>query len=91
MNEKAESSEMRDRALDGDLRDLGELAEVCVGVPLPLGTHQRGDGVNFALFSRHATRVRLALFDHLEDQDPTKIIPLDPAHHRTGAGQRAVP
>ena len=26
---------------------------------LYLGAHQRGQGVNFALFSRHATRVRL--------------------------------
>jgi pullulanase/glycogen debranching enzyme len=39
--------------------------------------------VNFALFSRHASRVRLELFDHLEDASPTRIIDLDSARNRT--------
>jgi glycogen operon protein len=38
--------------------------------------------VNFALFSRHASRVRLELFDHLEDASPTRIIDLDSARNR---------
>ncbi|MEM6760284.1 MAG: glycogen debranching protein GlgX [Pseudomonadota bacterium] len=34
-----------------------------VGTPFPLGATFDGDGVNFAVFSRHATRVSLCLFD----------------------------
>jgi glycogen operon protein len=33
------------------------------GQPYPLGATWTGDGVNFALFSAHATRVELCLFD----------------------------
>ena len=33
------------------------------GTPFPLGASFDGDGVNFAVFSRHATRVSLCLFD----------------------------
>jgi isoamylase len=60
-----------------------ESGAVQVGSPMPWGAHTRGDGVNFALFSRHATRVRLELYQ-AADGGPTKIIDLDPARHRTG-------
>jgi len=33
------------------------------GLPYPKGAHWDGEGVNFALFSAHATRVELCLFD----------------------------
>ena len=33
------------------------------GCPRPLGAHWDGAGVNFALFSAHAERVELCLFD----------------------------
>jgi isoamylase len=33
------------------------------GVPYPLGATWDGSGVNFAIFSEHATRVELCLFD----------------------------
>jgi len=33
------------------------------GRPWPLGAHVDGDGVNFAVYSRHATRIELCLFD----------------------------
>ena len=61
-----------------------ERADVRAGSPLSLGALERGGGVNFAVFSRHARRVRLELFDHSEDAVPARIIDLDPAHHRTG-------
>jgi len=35
-----------------------ESSDVLAGSPVPWGAHERGDGVNFALFSRHATSVR---------------------------------
>jgi len=53
-------------------------------VPLPLGTSACGEGVNFALFSRHASRVRLELFDRPEDATAARVIDLDPARNRTG-------
>jgi glycogen operon protein len=49
-----------------------------------MGTQKSGKGVNFALFSRHATGVRLELFDHPEDAAPARVIDLDPARNRTG-------
>ena len=51
---------------------------------MPLGTHGNGGGVNFAIFSRHASRVRLELFDHPEDAAPARVIDLDSARNRTG-------
>ncbi len=57
---------------------------VLVGFPLPLGISLRGKGVNFAIFSRHATRVRIEFFEHPEDDIPSRQIDLDPAHNRTG-------
>lgn len=70
------------------LRDY--LAEVCEhtavrrGVPLPMGTHESEDGVNFAFFSRHASHVRLELFDRAVDATPARIIDLDSSRNRTG-------
>ncbi len=59
--------------------------EIQSGNPLPIGgTHQLGDGVNFVLFSRHATCVRLELYQHPDDSSPTRIIEFDPERHRTG-------
>lgn len=53
-------------------------------MPLSLGTYARGDGVNVAFFSRHASRVRLELFDHPEDATAARLTELDPARNRTG-------
>jgi len=54
------------------------------GVPLPLGAHQRGDGVNFAVFSRHATSLQLELYDLPEDTMPREVLELSSPRHRTG-------
>jgi isoamylase len=53
-------------------------------VPLPQGAYARGGGVNFAFFSRHASGVRLELYDHPEDATAAKGIDLDPVRNRTG-------
>ena len=50
---------MSERPLHEYVRAVCERTAVRVGMPLPLGTHARGEGVNFAFFSRHASRVRL--------------------------------
>ena len=53
-------------------------------MPLPLGAYAVEEGVNFALFSRYASRVQLELFDHPEDATPARVINLDPARNHTG-------
>jgi glycogen operon protein len=66
------------------LLQLCEVQGVRSGAPLPLGAHTRGYGVNFAIFSRHATGVRLDLFDRVEDASPARSIILDGARNKTG-------
>lgn len=62
-----------------------EEGDVQAGNPLPIGgAHQSGDGVNFVLFSRHATRVFLELYQNANDSSQARIIKFDPARHRTG-------
>lgn len=54
------------------------------GQPLPLGVHRRHDGFNVALFSRHATRVEILIFETAEAAEPCLVVDLDPLLHRTG-------
>jgi len=62
-----------------------EVGEVQAGNPLPIGgAHQQEGGVNFVLFSRHATAVRLELYQNSDDSSPSRIIDFDPVRHRTG-------
>ncbi len=58
--------------------------DVRVGEPLPLGVHPRGSGVNFSVFSRHATGVVLEFYARPGDGTPSRRIVLDPSIHRTG-------
>jgi len=51
---------------------------------MPFGAHASNDGVNFAIFSRYASRVRLEFFNHPEDAAPARTIDLDSARNRTG-------
>ena len=50
------------------------------GTPHPLGATWDGEGVNFALFSRHATDVQLCIFEHAEDAVPTFTVHDAPGH-----------
>ncbi|MEF8865919.1 MAG: glycogen debranching protein GlgX [Salinibacter sp.] len=54
------------------------------GLPLPLGVHAREGGTNFAVVSRHATRVWIELYDEVEAMAPTHRVELLPERHRTG-------
>jgi isoamylase len=72
------------RPLHEYVAEVSEHTDVRSGVPLPFGTFESGEGVNFSLFSRHASRVRLELFDRAVDAAPARIIDLDPARNRTG-------
>lgn len=51
------------------------------GTPLPLGVSKQEKGINFALFSKHATQVTLALY---ENGVIFAEIPLNPQVHKTG-------
>jgi isoamylase len=44
-----------------------------------------GSGVNFALFSYHATDVELLLFDRPDAAEPSAVFRLDPKTNRTGS------
>jgi len=62
-----------------------EVGDVQAGNPLPIGgAHQQGTGVNFVLFSRHATGVHLEFYQNSTDSSPSKVIDFDPVRHRTG-------
>ena len=54
------------------------------GKPLPLGATVFEHGVQFAIFSRHATSIVLQLFDKSEGKDPSFEIELDPEKNKTG-------
>ncbi len=56
--------------------------QVSRGGPRPLGASLFRGGINFALFSKHATHAVLVLFDESDGQKSE--IPLDPRVNRTG-------
>ncbi|MDV2993613.1 MAG: Glycogen operon protein GlgX [Chroococcidiopsis sp. SAG 2025] len=53
------------------------------GCQHPLGATPNSEGVNFAIFSEHATSVELLLFDNHDDLEPAQIIQLDPRINKT--------
>jgi glycogen operon protein len=53
------------------------------GSPLPFGSTVTREGVNFSLFSKHASTVALVLYAP-GDVEPALELPLDPRRHRTG-------
>jgi len=54
-----------------------------VGRSAPLGATPRDGGVNFSLYSRHATQVELLFFDQEDDAKPARVFSLDPVKNRT--------
>ncbi|MDR0383592.1 MAG: glycogen debranching protein GlgX [Spirochaetaceae bacterium] len=54
------------------------------GKPLPLGASLTSDGVNFSIFSRHATTVTLVLFESAEAGAGRREIALNRKKNRTG-------
>ena len=54
------------------------------GTSSPLGATPCPEGVNFSVFSKHATGVELLLFDRVDDgADAARVIRIDPAANRT--------
>ena len=60
-------------------------------VPVPYGARVMEQGVHFSIFSRHATRAWLLLFDHTEDETPKEEFELLPDRNRLGDRPRAGP
>jgi len=54
------------------------------GYPLPLGASYTRDGIQFSIFSRHASAVTLLLFESDRADSAFSGIRLDPAVNRTG-------
>jgi isoamylase len=65
------------------LPDQGPPYQVFPGRPHPLGATVDAGGVNFAIFSQHATAMELLLFDDHDDPDPVQIIPLTERYNKT--------
>ncbi|MFO1023350.1 MAG: glycogen debranching protein GlgX [Planctomycetales bacterium] len=49
----------------------------------PIGATIIDGGVNFSIYSRTAVEMELLLFDHVDDPQPSRIVPLDPIRNRT--------
>src|SRR4030095_8992892 len=56
---------------------------VAEGKPFPLGAVCTADGINFSVYSKHATAVDLLLFDRVDDEHPSFSFPLDRSTHQT--------
>ncbi|RPH74917.1 MAG: glycogen debranching enzyme, partial [Nitrospiraceae bacterium] len=65
--------------LDGSRKTL-----IAPGYALPLGVRDCCDGFNFAVFSRHAERIELLLFDRPNCAEPFLTVELDSVRHRSG-------
>jgi glycogen operon protein len=61
----------------------GALAARTAGASNPLGATIAADGVNFSVFSKHATGMDLLLFDHVDDARPARVVHLDPVANRS--------
>lgn len=66
--------------LTGEMQKMYQIER---GVAHPLGAVPDEHGVNFSIFSQHATYVELLLFTRSDDPHPVQVIPLDPALHQT--------
>ncbi|MGI9457481.1 MAG: glycogen debranching protein GlgX [Aeoliella sp.] len=52
--------------------------------PLPYGAILHDEGVQFVVYSKSATAMRVLLYDRVSDREPRRVIDLDPANDRWG-------
>ena len=52
--------------------------------PLPYGAIVHDGGVQFVVFSRSATAMRVLLYDDVDDRDPSEVVDFDPDLNRWG-------
>ena len=60
-----------------------KLQPAVAGRSSPLGATVVDGGVNFSVFSRHATAMELLFFDQENDPQPSRVIELNPATNRS--------
>lgn len=53
------------------------------GASSPIGATVSRAGVNFSVYSRHATEIELLLFDRVDDPRPARVLRLGPSTNRT--------
>ncbi len=58
--------------------------KISCGTPMPYGSSIKNGGVNFSIFSRNGTSVKILLFEKEEDTVPFFSYTLDPIVNRTG-------
>ena len=54
-----------------------------IGSSFPLGATVAGEGVNFSVYSKNASKIELLLFDTADAGSPSRVISLDRQRHRT--------
>ena len=59
------------------------MASVLRGSSAPIGATLVDGGVNFSVYSKHATELQLLLFDHEDAARPSRVVPLDALEHRS--------
>ncbi|MCA9230432.1 MAG: hypothetical protein KDA57_07265, partial [Planctomycetales bacterium] len=52
--------------------------------PLPYGAIVQDAGVQFVVYSRSATAMRVLLYQRVSDREPSRIVEFDPANDRWG-------
>src|SRR5689334_11008684 len=65
-------------------QDVPDSALAEPGTSAPIGPTMGEGGVNFSVYSQHATGMDLLLFDDAADDAPGRVIALDRRGHRTG-------
>src|SRR5215831_16841977 len=73
MTEKVDSTGTALQDKKEDEKDTGRCPAVWPGRSYPLGATWDGQGVNFALFSEHAEKVELCLFDPGGTQEKARV------------------
>jgi isoamylase len=53
------------------------------GSSFPLGSAVAGEGVNFSLYSKNASKIELLFFNSVDAGQPSRVMPLDRQQHRT--------
>src|ERR1700687_230785 len=59
------------------------MPQTAPGRSYPIGATVTAEGVNFCLYSKHATAIELLLFDRSGAPRPAEIVRLDPRLNRT--------
>ena len=73
MDAHRRSADSRDTAVEGK----------SASYPYPLGPTLTASGVNFSIFSAHATHVEIVFFDDADARQPARVIKLNPALNNT--------